>query len=87
MQAAYVLSAFSLILVQAPALANNAPAGATKSAQKTLDPNEVICKVSEGTGSRLKKTKICRTRAEFEAERADNRRQVDRAQSAKTTNY
>ena len=45
------------------------PAPAAPAAHSRLDPNEVICKRDDATGTRLGATKVCHTRAEW-AERS-----------------
>jgi hypothetical protein len=45
------------------------------------DANETICRTSTDTGSRLNRTRICRTRAEWEAARRETRQNVERSQT------
>jgi hypothetical protein len=49
------------------------------------DPNAMICRNQRETGSMLARTRVCKTRAEWEAERRDNRQQIDRNQANRTT--
>jgi hypothetical protein len=51
----------------------------------TPDPNQMICRNQRETGSMLARTRVCKTRAEWEAERRDNRQQIDRNQANRTT--
>lgn len=45
------------------------------------DPNERICRVTGETGSRLARNRICKTRAEWEELRREQRNTLDRAQT------
>ena len=45
------------------------PAAASPSAAAKADPNQMICKTYEVTGSRLDTKKRCMTRADWDAER------------------
>ena len=58
--------------------ATGANAGAT-------DPNAVICRNQRETGSMLARTRVCKTRAEWDADRRDNRQAIDRNQATRTT--
>lgn len=49
------------------------------------DPNAMICRNQRETGSMLARTRVCKTRAEWEAERRDNRQSIDRNQANRTT--
>ena len=49
------------------------------------DPNAMICRNQRETGSMLNRTRVCKTRAEWDAERRDNRQQIDRNQATRTT--
>ena len=43
--------------------------------------SQVICRNQRETGSMLNRTRVCKTRAEWEAERRDNRQAIDRTQT------
>ena len=47
----------------------------------TADPNQTICRTQRETGSMLNRTRVCKTRVEWEAQRRDVRQTVDRAQT------
>jgi hypothetical protein len=64
------------------ASANDAGAGAGAGAP---DPNTMICRNQRETGSMLSRTRVCKTRAQWEAERRDNRQAIDRSQANRTT--
>lgn len=49
------------------------------------DPNAMICRNQRETGSMLNRTRVCKTRAEWEADRRDNRQAIDRNQATRTT--
>lgn len=52
--------------VETPATAEEAKVAAAEPAAGE-DPNEMICKTKETTGSRLRKSKVCKTRAQWES--------------------
>lgn len=45
------------------------------------DPGARVCKASGETGSRLGRTRTCKTRAEWDAQRQEQRATLDRAQT------
>ena len=51
----------------------------------TADPNQMICRNQRETGSMLARTRVCKTRAEWDADRRDNRQSIDRNQATRTT--
>lgn len=50
------------------------------------DPNAMICRNQRETGSMLNRTRVCKTRAQWEAERRDNRQAIDRTQTNRQLN-
>ena len=56
----------------------SAPAGG---ASAGADPNEVICRRVQESGSRLKTQRVCATRAQWEAQRRADRQNTERAQT------
>jgi len=62
-----------------------APSAAPSSASR-FDPNQVICKREENTGSRLGGSKICHTRQEWADVAAQARTNTDRMQQNSFTN-
>jgi hypothetical protein len=68
------------IFLLAAALTLGAPAAADEPAGPAKDSNELICKSQSITGSRLGARRVCQTRAQWENNRAETRRNVDRAQ-------
>jgi len=48
------------------------------------DPNQRVCRNMGETGSRLSRSRVCLTRAEWEARRREARDTVQRAQTSRT---
>lgn len=74
----FVALAALLAIGAAPAIAQ-APSAGTAPA-KAQDPDKKICQRVEETGSRLGDKRICKTRAEWAAERQESRNELERAQ-------
>ena len=70
------MKTFALVALLIPSAAAAAPAPSANS-----DPNAVICRVSGETGSRLQRTRTCKTRAQWEEIRREHRNAIDRAQA------
>lgn len=71
-----------------PALASpDSGTTAEKGADKAADPNRMVCKRMEEAGSRLTTKRVCKTAAEWAAENAANRRDLERIQTGRTTSY
>lgn len=70
----------ALILLVATGLvgANSAQASERK---KNDDPNRMICEKQEVLGTRLASKRVCKTAAEWEAERRQDRQAIDKAQT------
>src|SRR4051812_38244204 len=70
------------VIVAAPAAAqNSAPLpGAPAATSKAKDPNRVICERQEEIGSRLGGKKVCKTAAEWQLEREQNRQTLEGVQ-------
>jgi len=71
-----------LALSATAALADPAPAPAAGEAARTqqastLDRDRVICRTDTLTGSRLRKTRVCRTMAEWDQIREDARKGIN----------
>ena len=49
------------------------------------DPNRMICENQTEIGSRVSRRRVCRTRAEWEAHRAETRKVTERVQYMKPT--
>ena len=77
------LSAFVLTpLASAPALAQADQQ--RQSANKAVDPNQMICEKEQETGSRLASKRVCMTRSQWAEQRRLDRQDVDRAQTQKS---
>jgi hypothetical protein len=78
-------------LMLAPAVSFAAPAqqdaASTPAANgaKALDPNEMICERQQEPGSRLAAAKVCHTRAEWADLRAQDRQDLEKAQTQRGT--
>ena len=62
---------------QSPAR-NSSPGGA---GARGTDPNETICRNIGEIGSRLNRTRVCKTRAQWEEERRLQRQSIDQTQT------
>jgi hypothetical protein len=62
---------------QAPATPATATGQTTKTAQNSYDPNEMVCKRIEETGTRLGGEKVCMTRFEWDEKSREARDQLD----------
>jgi Flp pilus assembly protein CpaB len=84
---AFALSALLIFVSAAPlavAEGSSPPAGSAqaKAVDKRSDDQTVVCKREDVTGSRLGATKVCHTRAEWEAQAAEARSAIDRVQQS-----
>jgi len=57
------------------------PAAAVAQTPAAGDPNERICRVIGELGSRLQRTRTCKTRAEWAEMRRETRHAIDRSQT------
>ena len=73
-------------LVATAAVAQAPNEGTTRNAPGNDDPNEVICVYQNTTGSRVNRTRVCRTRQRWSESRQETRKQIDRVQQLKPTN-
>lgn len=75
-------AAAAMVCLAAPALAENSepvPAAPAKASDGEL--NKVICRRVESIGTRLSSKKVCRTQAQWDAEAAANRQDLERSQT------
>jgi hypothetical protein len=63
-----------------PASAQVASIGSNRPTKAPADPNKKICERVEETGTRLGSRRVCMTAAEWQARRASDRTEVERAQ-------
>ncbi|HTU10017.1 MAG TPA: hypothetical protein VMG08_03880 [Allosphingosinicella sp.] len=61
-----------------PGSGNASPNGAGASGN---DPNQMICRSIRETGSMLSRSRVCKTRAQWEEERRQTRQNIDRSQT------
>ena len=47
---------------------------------RSLNPNETVCRVVAETGSRLSRSRVCRTRAQWEQQRREMRDEIEAGQ-------
>jgi len=76
-----VAAGLALGALTAPVLADSTTPAAPTTKADASDPNKVMCRRIETIGTRLDTKRVCRTRAEWEAEHASNRQDLDRAQN------
>ena len=77
-----VAAIFSLA---ATSTALNAQSGSSRPAAKKADPNEIVCERQKIPGTRLASAKVCKTRAEWAELRAQDRMDLERAQTQRGT--
>lgn len=70
-----------IFVVVGVAVLSAAAASQTAPVRQISDPGARICKASGETGSRLGRTRTCKTQAEWDDERLDQRNTLDRAQT------
>lgn len=73
-----IFAALSTMLL-ATAAAAQAPSAAPS--QASGDSGGLVCRTTGETGSRLSRTRTCKSRAAWDAERREQRDMVDRAQT------
>ena len=70
-----------MVTLAAPAAAQSAPQQATPAAvSKDKDPNRIICEKQEEIGTRLGGRKVCKTAAQWEAQRQQEQQDVQKEQ-------
>jgi hypothetical protein len=77
MKALTRISAIALATLAAAAAAQTQQTSPGSSTSRLNDPNEIVCITEHETGSRLRARRVCRTRAEWDAHRADLRANID----------
>lgn len=79
-----LLTTSATALAQATPAAGSPPPAAVPAAGKdanATDPNKLVCRTVEITGSRLGKKRICHTAEEWAEQRALDRQQIERQQA------
>jgi hypothetical protein len=61
--------------------ASNASANGTGASAS--HPNQMICRNQRETGSMLGRTRVCKTREQWEADRRETRQTIDRTQTSR----
>jgi invasion protein IalB len=81
------IAILSMIALAAPAAAqtNVQPQQAASAASKDKDPNRIICERQEEIGSRLGGKKVCKTAAQWDEERQQEREALDKFQRQNTS--
>ena len=75
----------SAILVSTAGSAQTSrPVAATGS---SLNQSETVCRIVAETGSRLARSRVCRTRAEWEQQRRETRDDIERGQRRQVNPY
>ena len=80
-----MLKAFILGFVAASMVAGSALA-AEKSKRKADDPNKVICRMESEIGSKLRRTRACHTKAEWDELRRQTRANVEHIENSRACN-
>ena len=78
------VASVGLVLGATAAIAQ-APSDTRGSRGPDNDPNRMICENQTEIGSRVSRRRVCRTRAEWEAHRAETRMVTERVQYFKPT--
>jgi hypothetical protein len=79
----FTACALAVFAIGTPALAGTSgdnPAPAAK-AEDEGQQNKVVCRRVEAIGTRLASKRVCRTKAEWDAEAAANRQDLERSQT------
>ena len=76
---------FGSLLLSATALSAQTPSSTSPAEGSTTSPSDMICRTQGETGSRLQRTRVCRTRAQWEEQRRENRQALERTQNTRTT--
>jgi hypothetical protein len=69
--------------ISAPLMAQ--AGGSTPDAKSKRDPNEIVCEKQKIPGSRLATAKVCKTRAEWADLKLQDRMDLERAQTQRST--
>jgi hypothetical protein len=79
-----VVAAASLAAAQPVRTIAQTDESAPSDAMLKGDPNRRVCKAVVATGSRLGKAKVCKTAAEWQAQRAEDRKALERIQGQRS---
>jgi hypothetical protein len=73
----------ALLLSTAASAQPSSNASANGAGAAAADPNAMICRNQRETGSMLNRSRVCKTRAQWEAERRETRQNIDRSQTTR----
>lgn len=76
---------FGSLLVAATPVSAQTPSSSSPAEGSATSPNDMICRTQGETGSRLQRSRVCRTRAQWDEQRRDNRQALERTQNTRTT--
>jgi hypothetical protein len=78
-------SLFVCALLVSTAASAQTPSGTSSSdaGAGAANANQMICRNQRETGSMLARTRVCKTRAQWEADRRDTRQTIDRTQTTR----
>ncbi len=74
---------FCALLLSTAASAQSSSNSSANGAGAAADPNAMICRNQRETGSMLNRNRVCKTRAQWEADRRDTRQNIDRSQTTR----
>jgi invasion protein IalB len=74
-----------MIALAAPAAAQSSTQQSAPAASKDKDPNRIICERQEEIGTRLGGKKVCKTAAQWDEERQQERQALDKFQRQNTS--
>ena len=77
--------ATAALFLAAPAIAQTPPATQAPPAAPAKDPNRIICEREDEIGTRLGGKKVCKTAAEWQVERQQQRETVEGVQRQGTS--
>ena len=69
------------------ASAQSSPTSVARQDGPNNDPSQIICRVENDIGSRLSRTRVCRTRAEWAEHARQVRDRTERAQQQRQDDY
>ena len=78
--------AAALFMLAGPVAAKSDTAPATAAQADEGETNKMVCRRVESIGTRLGSKKVCRTKAQWDAEAAANRQDLERSQTQRWKN-
>ncbi len=77
----YLFCTALLVSAAASAQPGSRTASPNGAGARSTDPNQMICRNIREIGSMLARSRVCKTRAQWEDERREMRQNIDRTQS------